>query len=216
MNINISTHFRRGITLLALVAVAAVHVKAATHTLKAITCGTWDSAGNHTVGEYFTGFSRERPNNTVSYFIFDLSSIKGKNVTNCNLTITGTKDFAFTAIWANHTPTHQFKIGCTPMNPGKLTVAQITTGNHNSSIWKDVHSEQNLGYGWLPDGLHPGFHLDAFHYNNQRLQAAVNAGGLFALFGVERFDNQNTGEQYIWGQSKFAGTQLELNVTTSN
>lgn len=201
---------------LALLSLGTVTAQAATFHLKATTCGTWDSAGNHTVGEYFTGFSFERPNNTVSYFIFDLTPVKGKKVTSCNLTITGTKDFTFTAIWSNHTPTHQFKIGATPMNPAKMTVAQITTGNHNPSIWKNVHSEQNLGYGWLPDGLHPGFRLDAFHYNNQRLQAAVNAGGLFAMFGVERFHDRATGEQYIWDDSHFAGAELVMNITTSN
>lgn len=211
-----STSIWQRITGLALLCVSAVAVSAATHDFKALSCGTWDSAGTHTVGEYFTGFSKERSHDTVSYFIFDLSSIKGKKVTNCNLTIEGTKDFTFTAVWSGHTPVHQFKVGMTPMNPSKLTVAQITTGNHNPAVWKAVHSEQNLGYRWTPDGVHAGARFDAFHYNNQRFQAAVNAGGQFAMFGVQRFSSGNTGEQYIWENSKFAGAELVMHVTTSD
>jgi len=204
------------ITLLALFCLSAVALHAATHDIKATACGTWDSAGNHTVGDYFTGFSIERPHDTASYFIFDLSSIKGKRVTDCNVTIEGTTDFTFTAVWAHHSPTHQFKVGITPMNPGKMTIAQITTGNHNPSIWKNAHSEQDLGYRWVADGLHKGARFDAFHYNHQRFQAAVNAGGQFAMFAVNRFSSGAKSEQYLWGQSHFAGAELVLHVTTSN
>jgi hypothetical protein len=39
----------------------------------------------------------------------------------------------------------------------------------------------------------------------------VNAGGLFVMFAVDRFDTGNDGANYIWGSTSFnSGNQLQI------
>jgi hypothetical protein len=193
-------------------------VKAASSTtfhLIATTCGTWDSAGHHTVGTYQVGHSKEHPNQSTAYFVFDLTPIQGRKVVGANLTIPGTSDFSITDVWANHTPTHQFKVGIAPQNVGAITLNELEHGNNDSTLFinaNDANRNQDLGYGWVQDGLHAGFAFDADHYHPERLQAAVNAGGLFAFWACDRFDSGSTGENYVWGNSTF-NHGITLNIT---
>lgn len=212
--------FQVGITALAVFFFSGVSVRAASHNhdLVCLSCGTWDSAGHHTVGDYFVGFSVERPNPTAAYFVFDLTPIKGKTVTSVFLTIPGTNDWNFTAIWAGHTPEHQFKLGMAPQNVAHMDVTDITTGNNKKWVYHfaaDPNQNQDLGYNWLVNGLHPGFEFNAFYYNPQRFQTIVNTGGLTTMWACDRYDSGNTGEQYVWGGGVFSKA-IVMHVTTSD
>lgn len=185
--------------------------------LPSITCGTWNAAGKHTVGSYQIGYSAELPVKQAAYFIFDLTSIRGRVVTANNITIPGTTDFHITGDWPNRpagAPVHQFKAGMTPQNVAANSVNQITTGNNNTSIYNNVIREQNLGYGWVPDGLHRGMAFDAFHFNPARLQALVNTGGLVAFWAVDRADINAGSENYIWGNSS-CNAGIVMNITVN-
>jgi len=194
-----------------------VSVQAATvFHLASTTCGTWNAAGKHTVGSYQIGYSTELPTKQAAYFIFDLTAVKGRVVTANNITIPGTTDFRITGQWPNHpagAPVIQFKAGMTPQNAAN-SVSQITTGNNNASIYNNAVREQDLGYGWVPDGVHRGKAFDAFHFNPARLQALVNRGGLVAFWAVDRADINAGSENYLWGSSS-CNAGITMNITVN-
>ena len=185
--------------------------------LTTTTCGTWNAAGKHAVGSYQIGYSTEFSVKQAAYFVFDLTSVKGRVVTANNITIPGTTDFHITGEWPNHpagSPAIQFKAGMTPQNVAANSVSQITTGNNNVSIYNNAIREQDLGYGWVPDGVHRGKAFDAFHFNPARLQALVNAGGLVAFWAVDRADINAGSENYIWGSSS-CNAGITMNITVN-
>jgi hypothetical protein len=138
-------------------------------------------------------------------------------VTAANVTVPGTTDFHITGSWPNHpanAPSIQFKVGITPQNVAANSVSQIVTGNNNTSIYHNVIREQNLGYGWVPDGLHRGTSFDAFHFHPERMQALVNSGGQVALWAVDRADINAGSENYVWGNSA-CNAGIVLNITVN-
>jgi hypothetical protein len=185
--------------------------------LATTTCGTWNAAGKHTVGSYQIGYSAELPTTQAAYFIFDLTSVKGRVVTANNITIPGTTDFHITGEWPNHpagAPAIQFKAGMTPQNVAANSVSQIINGDNNPSLYHNAVKEQDLGYGWVPDGVHKGKAFDAFHFNPARLQALVNTGGLVAFWAIDRADINAGAENYLWGHSS-CNAGITLNITVN-
>jgi hypothetical protein len=184
-----------------------------THQLLALQCGTWNSLGVRTTGEYFVGHSAARPNDTLSYFVFDLSSVKGKTVTAASLTIPGTSDWKITVPEPGTTTLMAFKLGITPL-PANLTLARVTGGASDPSVYQDVRMEQDLGFEWVPTGSTSNAY-DAFHYDNPRLQHALDAGGLYALFAVDRFTQGDMAatEEYLYGGGS-CGSNIVLTVET--
>jgi hypothetical protein len=182
--------------------------------LNASSCGTWNAAGVHVAGGgYQIGYSKELPTKQAAYFVFNLDPVKGRTVTAANVTVPGTTDFDITGTWPNHpTPPHNFKVGITPQNTAANTVAQITNGNNDASIYNNAVAEQDLGYGWVPDGLHKGVSFDAFHYNNVRLQTMVNNGGQVVMWAIDRADINAGAENYIWGSSSCSNVSV-FNIT---
>jgi hypothetical protein len=167
------------------------------HRLPAMQCGTWNSLGVHTTGDYFVGHSAARPNDTLSYFVFDLSPVQGKTITAASLTIPGTTDWRITVPEPPPTTVLAFKLGTTPL-PASLTLARVTGGASDPAVYQDVRAEQDLGFGWFPSASTSNT-CDAFHYDNQRLQRAANAGGMYPLFAVDRFTNMASTEEYLYG-----------------
>jgi hypothetical protein len=177
--------------------------------LSAVDCGTWDSLEVHTTGEYFVGHSAARPNDTMSYFVFDLSPVAGKKVTAASIAIPGTSDWKITV--AEPDAGSFFKLGTTPL-PAGTTLAQVTVGGPNSTVYDDVRAEQDLGFEWVPSGSTVNTY-DAFHYDGSRLQAAVNLGGLYPLFAVDRFTETAPTEEYLYGGG-LCGPDVVLIVST--
>jgi hypothetical protein len=192
------------------VTLGGVTTSAPTYALFATSCGTWNSAGVHTTGEYFVGHSTDRPDDTTAYFVFDLTPIAGKTVTAASLTLPGTSDWKITVADANETPALQFKLGATPL-PASLTLAQVTGGSDDVHVYPDVYAEQDLGFDWVPSGGTTNSYA-AFYYDKTRLQAAVDAGGLYPIFAVQRFAESATTEEYFYGDSVF-GPGIVLDVT---
>ncbi|MDP9173257.1 MAG: hypothetical protein M3O30_05250 [Planctomycetota bacterium] len=195
-----------------------------TRDLRCLASGNWNDQGHRTSGNYQIGYSTQLPHHQAAYFIFDYSSIKGKKVTNLTITIQGSTDFNITDVWVNHTPAHQFKVGIADQGPN--SVNEIMNGNNNQQLYINASDEQRngeMGYGWVKDGLHPGFRFDAWHFqlptsrdfDGYTFQPEVNAGGIHALWACDRFDNQAGNENYIWGNTKF-NNGIVLHVTTTN
>ena len=181
-----------------------------TLTLVATACGTWNSAGAHADGEYFVGHSTGRPDDTLSYFVFDLTTAAGRTITGASLTIPGTDDWKITVPSSDHTPALQFKLGATPL-PATSSLARVTGGSDDTSVYSDVRAEQDLGFDWFPSGSTTNTY-DAFHYDSARLQDAVNAGGAYPIFAVRRFGDGATTEEYFYGGG-VCGSGVVLNVT---
>ncbi|MDP9173256.1 MAG: hypothetical protein M3O30_05245 [Planctomycetota bacterium] len=202
---------------------AAVHADV-TRDLTCLSSGNWNDQGVHTVGTYQIGYSTQFPHHQAAYFIFDYSSIKGKKVTGLSITITGSTDFHITDVWTNHNPIHQFKVRIADQGPN--SVNDIMHGNNNPLLYINAADEQRngqMGYGWVRDGLHPGFRFDAWHFqlptsqdfDGVTFQPEVNAGGIHALWACDAFDNQAGNENYLWGHTNF-NTGIVLHVTTTN
>jgi hypothetical protein len=217
-----------GAVLAAALCVGASSVPAATvHDITAITSGNWNSAGvRGATTLYQIGYNAKLPNEQAAFFEFDLDSVKGKTVTNCGVLIPGSTDFDIEDYWANPTANNttdhfQFKVGIAPQ--GSDTLSQILTGNNSTTIYLDgggdANRNQDLGYGWVMNGVHQGFVFDAFHYNTSRLQTEVNAGGDWIFWGCDRFDTAQNGQpapvNYIWGSTSY-NTGIILEITTSN
>jgi hypothetical protein len=180
-----------------------------TYALAATTSGTWDSSGVHATGVYFVGHTTDPPDDTLSYFVFDLTPVAGKTVTDASLTLPGTSDWKIT-VPGTQPLALQFKLGATPL-PASLTLAQVTGGSDDTSVYPDVSAEQDLGFAWVPSGSTTNTY-GAFTYDTTRLQDAVNAGGLYPIFAVQRFGQTATTAEYLYGGGVF-GPGIVLDVT---
>ena len=181
-----------------------------TNALVATSCGTWDVLGVHTTGVYLVGHTIDGPDDTISYFVFDLTPVAGKTVTDARLTLPGTDDWTIT-VPAPETPALQFKLGTTPL-PASLTLAQVTGGSADTGVYPDVLAEQDLGFGWVASGSTTNTY-GSFTYDTARLQDAVNAGGLYPMFAVQRFGDTAATAEYLYGGGVF-GPGIVLTVTT--
>jgi hypothetical protein len=164
----------------------------------------------HTTGVYFVGHTTEKTDDTISYFVFDLTPLDGLTLTGASLTLPGTADWKIT-VPGPVTPALQFKLGATPL-PTSVPLARVTTGSNDTGVYSEVHAEQDLGFAWVPSGSDTNTY-DAFHYDNARLQDAVNAGGLYPLFAVQRFGEDAATDEYLYGGGVF-GPGIVLHVTT--
>lgn len=205
---------------------ANVQAQSYKHYITAITSGNWNSQGirdNTTDGDptdYQIGYSMQLPNEQIAYFEFDLTPIQGQTVTGCGIFIPGSTDYNITDYWsnvgANNRFLHQqFKVGIRPQ--GSPTLSQILTGNNNPGLFTNVDDagrNQDLGYGWVPEGLHQNFEFDAFTYNTARLQTEVNTGGMWVFWGADAYDSGAGVENYIWGSTDY-NTGIVLVVTTT-
>jgi autotransporter-associated beta strand protein len=200
-----------------------------THYLTAITSGNWNSAGvqgNTTDGtptDYQIGYSSQLPNEQAAYFEFDLTPIQGQTVTDCLFLIPGSTDYNITDYWGtagineNNLNDHQqFKVGVRPQ--GSDTLNQILNGNNSTTIYldaADANRNQDLGYGWVAEGLHLNRAFGAFTYNTARLQTEVNTGGLWIFWACDDYDTGAGDENYIWGTTEYnTGLVLEITTTT--
>jgi autotransporter-associated beta strand protein len=206
-----------------------LHAQTYTHYLTAITSGNWNSAGingsttDGTPTDYQIGYSMQLPNEQAAYFEFDLTPIEGQTVTDCNFLIPGSTDYNITDYWGtagineNNLNDHQqFKVGIRPQ--GADTLAQILTGNNSTTIYldgADANRNQDLGYGWVAEGLHLNRAFGSFTYNTARLQTEVNTGGLWIFWACDDYDTGAGDENYIWGTTQYnTGLVLEITTTT--
>jgi hypothetical protein len=180
-----------------------------TYPLPATSCGTWDSLGAHTTGDYFVGHRADAASSTLSYFVFDLSPIRGRTVVTAGLTIPGTDDWKFT-VTSPETPPLQFRLAVRPL-PSGLSLTQVTTGSDDSGVYQDVEGEEDLGWAWEPSGDLTNTY-GAFTYSTARLQSAVDAGGLYPLFAVQDFGPTTGAAEYLFGGG-VCGPGIELTVS---
>ena len=96
--------------------------------------------------------------------------------------------------------------------PASLALARVTGGGRDPAVYQEVRAEQDLGFGLYPSGSTTNTY-DAFHYDNQRLQRAANAGGMYPLFAVDRFTNTASTEEYLYGGGA-CGPNIVLTVQT--
>ena len=212
-------------------------VRAAGHAfaLTAITSGNWNSVGIHDPTTlYQIGYSFQRTNEQIAYFEFNLTPAQGLTYTNANILIPGSTDYSINSYWANpdnhdgpggsNTNHIQFKVGIRPLCNTNYpeTLNEILTGNNNSSLYvnvEDANRNQDLGYGWVPDGFHFGERFDLSTYNTYRFQNALNAGGNYILWAADDVDTVSNGsyaaENYIWGSTSYS-TNIILYINTSN
>jgi hypothetical protein len=183
-----------------------------TQELVATSCGTWNSKGVHTIGEYFVGHSTARPDETLDYFVFDMSTVQGLTLTGAELSIPGTSDWAMTvpAPSQEGPPPLQFRLATTPL-PSGLTLAQVTEGDNDTGVYAAVHAEGDLGFQWVQSGSTTNLY-GAFTYDTGRLQSAADAAGLWPLFGVETWGEAGTTDEYLYGGS-MCNTGIVLHVT---
>jgi hypothetical protein len=223
--------FVRGTAALAIAVISlaaagtgSVRAQSSTNTtfqLTVLATGNWNSAGVHTLSEYQIGFSTELPNKQVAYFEFDLDPIKGRTVVGNFVRILGSTDYNITTTFTSACgPTAPcFKVGIVPQ--GTFTVDQIvsSTSNNNTNIYlsgNDANRNQDIGYEWVEDGLHPGEQFGGFTYNTQRLQTEVNAGGNWVFWARDEFDGGGgQAENYIWGGTSY-NTATAMIVTVAN
>jgi hypothetical protein len=182
-----------------------------TFALQVQSCGKWDSSGTHTPGQYFVGHTSHPPDDTISYFVFDLTPVRGMTLTDAHLAIPGTADWKVTVPTPAGDPPLAFKVGITPL-PGGLTLDQVTAGHADPSVYQHVHAEDDLGFGWFQSG-NDTHAVGAFTYDTARLQAAVDAGGPYALFAVQRFGEQIGTDEYFYGGG-VCGPGIVLRITT--
>jgi hypothetical protein len=200
------------------------------HYIPATTCGTWNSAGVHSTStDYQIGYSTQLPNEQAAYFEIDLDSVKGQTVSSCVMYILGSPDYNITCYWVNpdnlngpnntNTIHEQFKVGMRPQ--GADTLSEVLTGNNNVTVYTDAadaNRNQDLGYTWASNGVHPNQVFDTDHYNPSRLQTEVNAGGDWIFWACDDDDTDQSGgtgvENYIWGTTTF-NNQLILEITTT-
>ncbi len=183
------------------------------YALVAESCGTWDSTGVHTTGDYFVGHSTARPNEALAYFVFDMTPVMSQTLTGAELAIPGTDDWAITvdAPAQEGPPPLQFRLSTQPL-PAGLTLAQVTGGDNDTSVYTAVHAEQDLGFQWVQSGSTTNVY-GAFTYDTGRLQSGVDASGLYPLFGVERWGESETTDEYLYGNSVCtAGVVLYVTV----
>ncbi len=203
---------------LAMIGIGTATVQASIHTVTARLAGTWDANGHHTTGRYFVGHSTEIPTETISYFVFNLASVKGIHVQDAVINVPGTSDWAFTANWTGHPAgqtAFQFKQKETGLAMSRFTENDILNGMPNpSDNWMIYHYEQteeNLSYAWFPDGFTHNYEITPFHGTRfpatlAKVQAAVNGGGDFIVFLCSGFGQTLRTEQY-----QYNGTGVAFN-----
>jgi hypothetical protein len=195
-----------------------------TFQLTAIASGNWNSAGVHTIGNYQIGHSNQLPNQQISYFEFNFSSIHGRTLTQAFALIPGSTDYNIEVVYPTrcNPPTPStgpcFKVGIRSLTITGVSVATVVSGGNSVATANALLGSQNedLGYGWVENGLHLGTQFGAFTYNPGNLQDEVNAGGDEVLLGGDDFDtgesNLNDGicpdcpggyENYIWGSTGY-------------
>jgi len=229
------------LSVVALLCVAAAGAQAAGHTynLTCIASGNWNSAGHRTSSNYQIGYSTELPNEQADYFEFNLTPAKGKTITGANMLIPGSTDYSINSYWGNPDngfSTHiQFKVRCAAQcNPAyPITLNQMLTGQNSTTTYinmSDFNRNTDLGYRWVPDGVHQGARFDCFHYEavgtgeggkkvGPWLQNECNAGGDWCMVTYDGYDlnqaGQRPSENYIWGSTSF-NTGIQLQIITSN
>ncbi|MGA2287142.1 RICIN domain-containing protein [Bradyrhizobium sp.] len=216
-----TTRYAIAIITLSAAGTGLVRAQSATTTtfqLTALASGNWNAAGVHTVSNYQIGYSTEQPNQQVAYFEFDLDPIKGRTVVEASALIPGSTDYSIGSTYAPRCGTAPcFKVGIVPQGTSTLAEIVSPTSNNNTNIYtsgNDANRNQDLGYEWVENGLHPGEKFNAFTYNTQRLQAEVNAGGDWVFWGRDAFST-GSAENYIWGDTAY-NTGIVLIVTVSN
>jgi hypothetical protein len=206
-----------------------------TFQLTALASGNWNSAGVHTVGNYQIGHSNQLPHQQAAYFEFDLTPVQGRTVTDALILIPGSTDYNIETTYkpteCPAAPAPCFKAGIAAQiatTPTVYTTAEIVSpsSNNNVNIYLsggDANRDPELGYGWVPNGLHPGVEFGAFttvvfneNYFPARVQDEVNAGGDWVFWARDDFDsgesNLSNGicaacpggfENYIWGSTGY-------------
>src|ERR1035438_7922223 len=193
----------QNILVASLLCIGAVGVQAANTHITAITCGNWNSAGIHASGtSYRIGVNPQHPNMQAAYFEFNLAAVKGVKVTSCGILIPGSTDYNITSYWSNPdngNPSHiQFKVGTT--SQGASSLSSILTGNNSTTVYNNAGKNSDLGYDWVGDGLHSGLVFDAWHYESTGahapdVQNAVNAGGNYIFWTLDRYNKLQSGAQ---------------------
>jgi hypothetical protein len=197
-----------------------------TFRLPCLATGNWNSAGIHTVGNYQIGHSTQLPDQQAAYFEFNLDPIKGRKVVGAAVEITGSTDYNIEVTYKTCNNGPCFKVGIAPQGPFTTTEIVSASSNHNTSIYldgDDGNRNQDLGYGWVPNGLHTGFEFGAFTYNTARLQDEVNAGGDWVFWGRDVFDSGESDlsdgvcpacpggfENYVWGSTAFTSSIVAI------
>jgi hypothetical protein len=196
-----------------------------TFQLTALASGNWNSAGIHTIGNYQIGHSTQLPNQQVSYFEFNFSSIRGRTVRAGFVLIPGSTDYDIGTTYhpseCPPAPGACFKVGIRPGTDLGYSAAEIVdaSSNHNTALAGALLGNQNqdLGYGWVANGLHLGFEFGAYTFNLSQLQDMVTAGGDQVFLGADDFDSGESNlsgggscpacpggfENYIWGSTGY-------------
>jgi len=196
-----------------------------TFQLTALASGNWNSAGIHTVGNYQIGHSVQLPDQQVSYFEFNFSSIQGRTVRAGFVLIPGSTDFDIGTTYhpseCPAAPAPCFKVGIRPGTGLGYSTADIVdaSSNNNRSLAAALIGNQNedLGYDWVSDGLHLGTEFGAYTFNLSQLQDMVNDGGDEVFLGADDFDSGESNlsggglcpacpggfENYIWGSTGY-------------
>jgi hypothetical protein len=196
-----------------------------TFQLTALASGNWNSAGVHTIGNYQIGHSNQLPDQQVSYFEFNFSSIQGRTIRAGFVLIPGSTDFDIGTTYhpseCPAAPAPCFKVGIRPGTGLGYSTADIVnaSSNNNRSLANALIGNQNedLGYGWVANGLHLGVEFGAYTFNLSQLQDMLNDGGDEVFLGADDFDSGESNlsgggacpacpggyENYIWGQTGY-------------
>jgi len=179
----IKQHLSIGVAAVSLLCLGVANLPAAGHTyhFANLASGNWNDLNQRQANSYQIGFSTGRPHKQAAYFEFDLTPVKGKTVTGCNLLIVGSTDYHISSVGnLNGVITNVVRVGIGAQSPlaTPFSVSQITTGNNIPNLYRDCGTSfynPNLGYRNLADGLHQGVTFDAFHFEStgqkRRLQS---------------------------------------------
>jgi hypothetical protein len=115
-------------------------------------------------------------------------------------------------------PAPCFKIGARSLQITGVSVNEVVNGANSVATANALEGSQNddLGYGWVTNGLHLGQQFGAWTYNVANLQDEVNAGGNEVLLGGDDFDSGESDlsngdcpacpggfENYVWGSTGY-------------
>lgn len=193
-----------------------------TFQLTAIASGNWNSAGTHTIGNYQIGHSNQLPNQQISYFEFNFSSIQGRTVQAAFVLVPGSTDYNIETTYmppeCAAAPAPCFKVGIRPLQGTGISAAEVVSGGNSVATYNALIGSQNddLGYDWVSNGLHLGLEFDAYTYNLANLQDEVTAGGDEVFLGADDFDTGESDlsdgdcpacpggfENYLWGSTGY-------------
>jgi len=130
-----------------------------TFQLTALASGNWNSAGVHTIGNYQIGHSTQLPHQQVAYFEFDLTPVKGRSVTDALILIPGSTDYDIGTLYPKDCTSTCFKAGIAAAGTFSTEDVVSPSSNNNTEIYLsggDSNRDPELGYGWVPNGLHLG------------------------------------------------------------